>query len=114
MKERRKRPRKNTPYLSKVIDVASDATLGRLVDITADGLMYLASQRARKHHKFTLRLTLPAPIRGRCALEIDCVVVWCRPDSNPDFFRVGVRFQNIGGDDASLIESVMHSFKLVD
>jgi hypothetical protein len=112
-KERRKRPRKNTPHVLFVADTEDGKILGRLVDITSDGLMLVTEDAIPTKNYFRLRLTLPRMVEGRSELVIEAESIWCKPDTNPEFYRIGFKFLNLSGQDGSLIETVMHTFTLV-
>jgi hypothetical protein len=112
-KERRKRPRKNTPHYLFVTEAEEGKVLGRLVDITSDGLMLVSAEAIPTKNYFRLQITLPRMVEDRSELVVEAESIWCKPDKNPEFFRIGFRFLNLSGQDGSLIESVMHTFTLV-
>lgn len=113
MVDMRKRPRKNTPHLVRAIDDESGAVLGRVVDITADGMMTVMSREESPGRKFLVRLNLPVMIHNRSDVVVEAEVVWCSQDKNPNFYRAGFKFLNLRGEDGFLLEEVMHKFSLV-
>ena len=112
-RDRRKRPRKNTPHYLVVVDAERDTPLGRLVDITSDGLMLVSEEAFPNKSPYRLRITLPRMVHDRTELIVEAESIWSKPDANPDFYRTGFRFLNLSGQDGSLIEDVMHTFSLV-
>ena len=64
MSDLRNRPRKNTPHHVKVLDDNSGLVLGRVVDITSDGLMLVSEKPVPRGLITRLRITLPEGIPG--------------------------------------------------
>ena len=113
MREHRRRPRKNTPHHVKVIDDETGNVVGRVVDITADGMLIICQQHYKIGQTFHFRVVLPVMIQDRTHLVIHSEVVYCNQDSNPSFFKVGFRFSNLPGEDGFLLEDIMHKLNLV-
>lgn len=113
MKKHRRRPRKNTPHLVNVLDVETGRSLGRVVDITADGMMLVSKYQMELGHRIAVRIILPVMVQARTDVQVEAEAVWCKQDSNPDFYKVGFRFVNLAGEDGFLLEDVMQKFNLV-
>ena len=113
MREHRRRPRKNTPHHVRVLEDESGKSLGRVVDITADGMMIICQGNISVGRVFNLRVVLPVMIQDRTHLVIQSEVVYCNQDQNPSFFKTGFRFLNLAGEDGFLLEDIMHKLNLV-
>ena len=113
MREYRRRPRKNTPHRTNVLDADTDIVLGRIVDITADGLMVVSQRQFDIGQVHNLKIVLPVMLRNRSDITVEAKVVWSSPDSNPSYHRAGFQFLNLAGDDGFLLEDVLHKFNLV-
>lgn len=113
MAEHRRRPRKNTPHLVKAVDAESGKTVGRIVDITADGLMLVAPGPLDIGRRIQLRIILPVIVDNCSEIHVETEVVWCDLDQNPSFFKIGCSFINLAGYEGFLLEDVMHRFNLV-
>lgn len=113
MREHRRRPRKNTPHHVRVLDDETGNVMGRVVDITADGMMITCQGNLNVGRTFNLRVVLPVMIQDRSHLVIHSEVVYCNQDPNPSFFNVGFRFLNLPGEDGFLLEDIMHKLNLV-
>jgi len=113
MQKQRNRPRKNTPHHVKVLDQVTDEILGRVVDVTADGLMLVVPERIEPGRQFNFRIILPRIVSGKMDIEVSAEAIWCKPDTNPDFFKVGFKFLNLPGNDGFTLEDVMHRMNLV-
>jgi len=113
MVNHRSRPRKNTPHLVRVLDADSGRVIGRVVDITSDGLLLMSPQPLDVGRKIRMRVILPVMVNNRSDVEMDAEIVWSKQDPNPSFFQSGVKFLSLPGDDGFLLEDVMHKLNLV-
>ena len=111
MQDYRHRPRRNTPYVVKAFDTETGQLLGRVVDITADGMMIVTKQALAPDRTFHLRITLPVMVRHRTDVTVEARVIWCEQDTSPGFCKIGVQFVNIPGEYGFLLEDVMHKLK---
>ncbi len=111
--EHRQRPRKNTPHLVKVIDLDSGQSMGRVVDITAGGMMLVTRQAISVGDRFNFRINLPVMVHYRTEVDVEAEAMWTKKDTNPSFHKSGFRFVNLPGDDGYLLEDVMHKLNLV-
>lgn len=113
MLKQRNRPRKNTPHPVKVMDVKSGRILGRVVDITSDGMMIVGKKAQNTGMILDLRIFLPRMVDGKMDITLQGEIVWSAKDDNPKFFKSGVRFLNLPGNDGFLLEDVLHHMNLV-
>ena len=113
MEDYRHRPRKNTPHVVKAYDASRGGDVGRIVDITADGLMMVAKKPPRIGKVYKLRIILPVMARNKTDVVVEAKVVWCEADADPSFYKVGAQFLNMPGEDGYLLEDVMHKLNLV-
>ena len=111
--KQRNRPRKNTPNHVKVLDAESGKVLGRIVDITADGLMMVGDCHVESGRVFNLRIVLPRMTDGKMDISVTAEAVWSKQDNNPSYFQTGFKFQNMPGSEGFLLEDVMHRMNLV-
>ena len=113
MEDYRHRPRKNTPHVVKAYDTESGEYLGRVVDITADGMMLVTEDLLTLGRSFKIRVILPVMVQHKTDVTLEASVVWCEPDTNPSYCKTGFRFVNLPGEDGFLLEDVMHKLNLV-
>lgn len=113
MHNSRKRPRKNTPHVVKAIDTATMQPLGRVVDVTAEGLMLVTEMNLVVGTTYSMRLNLPIMVHFRSEVDVEAIVRWATPDTNPTFQRAGFQFVRIDSEDGLLLEEVMHKLNLV-
>jgi len=113
MRDKRSKKRRNSPHRVNVLAVDDDQVLGRLVNITSGGLMYLGDEPQAVGAPLRLRLPLPTMANGKTTIEVHGDVVWCGEDDNPSFHRVGVEFRNLGAEEGYIIETVLQRLHLV-
>ena len=113
MADKRNQTRRNAPHRINVLAAEDERVLGRLVNITTGGLMFLTRQRFTPRSELVLRLPLPTMSRDRTAIDVIGKVVWQGSDANPDYRRVGVEFANLGAEEGYIIETVLQRLHLV-
>jgi Tfp pilus assembly protein PilZ len=113
MRDHRRTARRNSPHRVNVLAAASDKVLGRLVNITVGGLMFLAPGHFPVGTVLELRLPLPTMANSKMSIDVAGTVVWCRPDSNARFQRVGIQFEKLGAEEGYIIETVLQRMHLV-
>jgi len=113
MEDYRQRPRKNTPHLVKVINQDTGKTVGRVVDITADGMMLVTKDKIQTGKTYNFRIILPVMIHHRTDVCLEARAVWITPDSNSEFSKCGFKFIKLAGEVGFLLEDVMHKLNLV-
>jgi hypothetical protein len=113
MSDRRRSGRNSTRHIAKVIDATTDRVLGRLANITEDGMMVVTDKPVIVYEIYHIRLTLPKPVNGTSSLDLQAQARWSKPDRNPRFRNAGFRFVQITEDDEELIRNVFNRFCLV-
>jgi c-di-GMP-binding flagellar brake protein YcgR len=113
MRERRGYKRQQTRHHTSVRSMPEGKIVGRLVDITTTGLMLLSSTPIPLGREMKLRIPLRVMVHDMHEIEISAVTVWCRPDANPQFHRIGFAIPDIGGIEAYAIETVLSRMHLV-
>ena len=113
MADKRNQSRRNTPHRINVLAAADDRVIGRLVNITTGGLMFLTSDKVLKGDTFDLRLPLPTMSSDRTSIDVQGKVIWLGADSNPQYTRVGVEFENLGAEEGFIIDTILQRLHLV-
>jgi len=113
MSERRKRDRKATLHIIRVLNRDTGKQIGRLVNITTDGMMLITKKPIDRGTIIPVRMVLPWMIHDKEELEFSAEVRWCRPDTNPNYEAVGFRLLNVSREGTEIIEAVFHEFHLV-
>jgi c-di-GMP-binding flagellar brake protein YcgR len=110
MKEKRKLKRRRTLYCLKVFDCDTHSLAGRLIDITAEGMMLISSEPVREGDSFKLRVPFPEAIGGKKHITVDARNVWCAQDSSMVLYEAGFKFLNVSPDITDTIERSMGSY----
>ncbi len=113
MHNQRRQQRRNSPHRINVLAAADEQVLGRLVNITTGGLMFLSPTPYKRHTELELRLPLPTMANGKLSIDVAGSVLWSRPDTNPAFHRVGLGFANLGAEEGYIIETVLQRLHLI-
>ena len=113
MDDYRHRPRKNTPHVVKAYDAEKGNYIGRVVDITADGMMLVTKENFTVGRTLQMRVILPVMVQLKTDVVVEAKVVWREPDTNPSFCKTGFNFVNLPGEEGFLLEDVMHKLNLV-
>ncbi len=113
MRDHRSNKRRNSRHRVNVLQSTDDTVLGRLVNITVGGLMYLGEESQATGTELKMRLPLPTMANAKTSIDVMGTVIWCRADENPRFQRIGVEFQGLGAEEGYLIETVLQRLHLV-
>lgn len=111
--EKRTHSRRNTPHRINVLAASDDQVLGRLVNITSGGLMFLTSREFAPGDRVALHIPLPTMSHDRTHIEVSGAVAWVGADANRKFTRVGVQFSNLGAEEGFIIETILQRLHLV-
>jgi hypothetical protein len=107
MQDRRIQDRRNLIYYLQVFEQTSDRMLGRLVDITPNGMMLITDHQLAPGAMFKLRLQLPKQDFDHEFLVFEAQSLWCRPDVNPSFFDTGFQFCNLSEPDLRIVQALV-------
>ena len=113
MRDNRNQKRRNSPHRVNVLAASDNRVLGRLVNITLGGLMFLGAEPPSKGTRLELSIPLPSMANGKTSIEVTGTVSWSKADANPKFQRIGVEFENLGAEEGYIIETVLQRLHLV-
>jgi c-di-GMP-binding flagellar brake protein YcgR len=112
MLEKRKLKRRQLIYYLKVMDGKTNQLLGRLADITSEGLMLISEKTIETERNFHLDLLLPTGMRGGRMINIEARSLWSKRDVNPDLIDTGFRFIKISPQDLETIDELIMDYEL--
>lgn len=98
MEERRREKRHELDPQLQVLDGETGEELGRVVNISPQGLQILSTQRFNVDQNTTLQIILPQRILGKASLDVDVRCAW----ANPEGFY-GMEFTRVAPTDSSVI-----------
>lgn len=110
VEEKRTQKRRNTIYYLEVFDMETGRQLGRLVDITTEGMMLLNEEPTPTNVSLKCRMVLPAEILGRTNIIFEATCKWCRKSVNPKFYEAGYRSIIAEPGDIDAIEMLIQRF----
>lgn len=110
MTEQRRRKREQSLYYLPVFPVGNDEPLGRLVDITPEGLMLICEVAVAVGSHYQLNILLPQELGEATTISCRAECRWCRPALNPDFYDAGFRILETSDRNRSLIDLLTTHF----
>jgi hypothetical protein len=92
----------------QVLNRDSGESLGRVVDITEDGMMLMLPAPVEVGHVYPCRMLLPD---GQ-TLDFDATNRWVKRGVNPDYFDAGFWFDGLSDDDERAILGLIERYKM--
>ena len=105
--EKRKTPRKIADEVLEISDHLTRTLLGRVVNISTEGLMMLSDEAFTAGSIYQLDLKLPQPIRASSLVSFGAEAVWTTPSAQPGSHWTGFRIIDIADEDMRVIEELI-------
>lgn len=109
--EKRKLERCPVTEVLEVFDVHSERQLGRLVDITHEGLMITSQTPIMVNRIFQLLIPLPVPMEGCNEIRLGVESLWTRESADGTRYWTGFHVICISDQDRACIDRL---FKVMD
>lgn len=113
MNEKRKSPRKIANEVLEVCDQITGTQIGRIVNISSEGLMLLSSEQINPGSVFQVDLRLPRLIKGHSKISFGAEAVWSSQAAQPDSFWTGMRMIDISDDDVLTIDELIFDWHIM-
>ena len=110
----RRLARRNLIYHLEVFDEDSGELVGRLVDITTEGVKLVASSPIAPDRHFRLRMQLPAEYFARSHWCFEATSLWTTRDINPDLHITGFRLVKLDEEAQELVSGLIELFSFND
>ncbi|UCC80688.1 MAG: PilZ domain-containing protein [Candidatus Zixiibacteriota bacterium] len=81
--------------------------LGRVVDITPEGMRLSCEEPIQTDRTLTFSLSLPAVSVGDSEIIFDADVIWCKRSKNRELYDTGIRLKNLSPEKIGMIENFM-------
>ncbi|MBU0982742.1 MAG: PilZ domain-containing protein [candidate division Zixibacteria bacterium] len=116
MKEKRSLKRKYAREQIPVYDLITEQEVGRLVNLSTDGMQLITEEPVRTGSLCQFIVTLPAlpddptmPFNVDVNEEVvlDARSVWCRKENNPDYYDAGFELMDMTSDEVRTIETAL-------
>ena len=112
--ERRKFKRRLLVYNLEVFETESKEPMGRMVDITPEGMMLVSARPMDVDSVLHLSVELPSEIFGTKHVNFTAIAHWCRHDINPDLFDVGLEFTDINDKNIETVIGMIADYAFPD
>ena len=110
MAEKRKFPRRDLIFYSRVSDGRSGRVLGYLLNITPEGAMILSEKPLEVDWEVELHIELPDDLSDLREMVIPARSRWCQPDINPEFYDIGFVFLQVTEEYIGLIQRLVEEY----
>lgn len=112
--DERKIERKNLRYYVEVFNRDTDELIGRMVDITKDGIRLFCKQPIDTSTVYPMRMNLPKSCEGSEQVVFDANSIWCKPKTSDhgltDYYDTGYQMMNLSVEDAQNIQSLIEEY----
>jgi hypothetical protein len=107
MIEERKLQRMQVMSYLKICYRDTDIDLGRVVDITTEGMRLCGRDPIQTNRTLTFRLAFPASSNKKSEVVFDADVIWCRRARNPDLYDTGIKLKELSPEKVEIIRDFM-------
>ncbi|UCC43499.1 MAG: hypothetical protein JSU65_10185 [Candidatus Zixiibacteriota bacterium] len=107
MENRRVLPRRQTIYYLRVSDRKNRRLIGRVTDITTDGIRLCCEKPLAIDRTLCLTMDMPGPGKRKNRVKFEARSKWCGRDVNPDLFAAGLAIEKISDQDTRAIERLL-------
>jgi len=90
-----------------VLDGSGDRILGRMINMSSDGMMLLAEDPIQTPIVAKCKMELPHMVQGYQHWEFDIETRWCERTKHTGLFEIGCKFINLTEDSKKLIKSIL-------
>ncbi len=97
----------------RIVDISTNRSIGKLVDISADGMRIVSNIPLEKGARFKFRIDLPREVGGCDQLNVSARNVWCREDDELNSYQAGFEFQSTFPHHADIIELLFNDLASV-
>ena len=114
MANQRQSKRRNLIYYLRVIDRNTRILLGRVVDITDEGMRLITDDPIIPHTRMKLQILLPKPINEVGEIDVNGECMWCEQDVNPDYYACGFHFDVLPEEEIDILKSLIYGYAFED
>ena len=93
-----------------VYERGTQKVLGRIGNISSDGILLVCEEEFTKHRLLELSIRLPRPIRGHEDLEFNAEVKWCSPIENTGLMGCGLYFRHVNDEEMEIFEELIRDY----
>lgn len=112
--QRREQKRRHLLMYLKAYDISSDKLIGRLIDLTSNGMMLLTEKPIDTNKIYLIKIELPEPIDGKNDITFDAKCLRCENDVNSDYYDAGFQIINLDSEEENIISKLIIRFGFND
>jgi len=112
MDDRRRQPRKIADEIIEVYDLNTDRHLGRVVNLSHEGMMLISPDPMESNLVFQLELVLEHPQHGERKMRFGAESLWCSEANRPHHYWTGFRIIDIALDTIEIIEGLIDDWTI--
>lgn len=105
--EKRRLPRTRVGQAVEVFDQHTEEPIGRVVDLTVEGLMLLTPEDVPAHGIYQLVIPLPVSVEGCAQIRVGVESLWCRESNDGQNHWTGFHIIDISDEDRACIERLI-------
>ncbi len=114
MADKRTLPRLHVLSYLKVCERNTDETVGRVVDMTTQGMRLLSDSPIAAATVQQFRMGVPRATGGNERITFDAWVIWCRESVNPGYYDTGIELKDVSAAHIEAIEQFMEESSFTD
>lgn len=109
---KRTQPRRNLYFYLQVVDSKTEETIGRVVDLTTNGMLLINQAPFEIGSTHDAKIILSGDLFDLIMsdIEVSFTTQWAKPDVNPSNFVNGLKFKNLTPKAIRTIERVIRKF----
>ena len=112
MQDRRKQPRKDLMSYSQVYNLHNGKLIGYLGDINQFGAMVITEDAMTENASLNISIELPElPNTHDTSMTVTVRIAWCHQDISPDYYNVGLEFNNTSEKHKNIIQAVIDNYE---
>ncbi len=111
MQDRRKTPRKLSDEIIDVFDTNRQQPLGRLVNLTTEGMMLVTTGENAPDGIFQVEMVLERPHNGRDRVSMGIESLWSTPGNAPDVRWTGFRIIDLSLEAQEFVEDLIREWR---
>ena len=113
MDDKRKEERKSLMAFTPVYSLHPKTLLGYVEDLTVRGAMIIGEKTVETDKQITILIEIPGALPESTVprLMLPARVAWCRQESKPNYYDIGIEFSNLEPEETKMIEAVLRRYE---
>jgi len=112
MNEKRKLKRRQLLYYPEVYVRDTDYLLGKLADITQEGMMVVGDRNLQVDSELPVQIILPETLYNSTRVCLDVKCIRCKKEAKSGQYSTGLRIVNISDNDRLLVNRMILEYRI--